>query len=63
MSFVKPKYDCLYPASKYTDSPLFRFVNCHKDMFYTFLNDVRTWRKIMKIWKSTTFLYNLLCYR
>ena len=34
--------------SAYTDSPLFRMVSCHKDVFYSFLNDGSIkWRKIV----------------
>ena len=30
---------CISSPSVYTDSPLFKMVNCHKDVFYAFLND------------------------
>ena len=46
--------------SRYTDSPLFNLVSCHKDVFYAFLNDGRTkWRKIMyyincQLWTKIT---------
>ena len=42
-----PCFSVANPAN-YVDSPLFRLVSCHKDVFYEFLNDGRTkWRKIM----------------
>lgn len=42
-----PCFSVSNPAN-YVDSPLFKLVSCHKDVFYEFLNDGRTkWRKIM----------------
>ena len=42
-----PSFSVANPAN-YTDSPLFKLVSCHKDVFYDFLNNGRTkWRKIM----------------
>lgn len=46
--------------SHYADSPLFKLVSCHKDVFYDFLNNGRTkWRKIMyyincQLWTKIT---------
>lgn len=46
--------------SNYTESPLFRYASCHKDVFYDFLNNGRTrWRKIMyyincQLWEKIT---------
>lgn len=46
--------------SHYVDSPLFKLVNCHKDVFYDFLNNGRTkWRRIMyyincQLWTKIT---------
>ena len=54
-----PSFSVANPAN-YTDSPLFKLVSCHKDVFYDFLNNGRTkWRKIMyyincQLWTKIT---------
>lgn len=54
-----PCFSVANPAS-YVDSPLFKLVSCHKDVFYDFLNNGKTkWRKIMyyincQLWTKIT---------
>lgn len=54
-----PCFSVANPAN-YADSPLFKLVSCHKDVFYEFLNNGKTkWRKIMyyinrQLWTKIT---------